>query len=63
MFLRNVVTFGVDNSSSIHSGNCKYNFFVLGEGLEDNINCVGPSEKKFSINFTKSKTRFCLSFH
>lgn len=30
-FVWNVVTFGVDNSLSVHSGNRKNNFLVLGE--------------------------------
>ena len=25
--------------------------------------CVGKQKKKFGINFNKSKTKFCLSFH
>ena len=37
-FTRNVVIFGVDNSSS-------------------------PHEEKFSINFRKSKTKFCVSLY
>ena len=31
-FARNVIIFGVDNSSSSHSDNCKNNFLILGEG-------------------------------
>ena len=31
-FCRNFVIFGVDNTSSSHTGNGKYNFLVLGEG-------------------------------
>ena len=31
-FARNVIIFGVDNSSSSHSDNRKNNFLVLGEG-------------------------------
>ena len=29
---RNVIIFGVDNSSSSHADNCKNNILVLGEG-------------------------------
>ena len=28
---RNVIIFGVDNTSSFHADNCKNNFLVLGE--------------------------------
>ena len=61
-FARNVVIFGVDNSSSSHSDNRQNNFLVLGEGPTYVINGrFGSPEKKFSINFTKSNTKFCLS--
>ena len=37
---------------------------MLGEGSTDNINgSVGTVEKKFNINFSKAKTKFCLSLH
>ena len=61
---RNVIIFGVDNSSVSHTDNCKNNFWMLGEGLTDKINgSVGATEKKFSINFSKAKTNFCFSLH
>ena len=59
--LRMFVNFGVDNSSSSHTDNCKNNFLVLGEGPTYGIN--GSFEKKSSINFSKVNTRFCLSLH
>ena len=31
-FARNVIIFGVGNSSSSHSDNCKNDFLILGEG-------------------------------
>ena len=56
--------FGVDNSSSSHTNNCKIHFLVLGEGPNDDINgSVGALEKNFSINFSKIKTKLCLSLH
>ena len=36
-------------------------FLVLGEG--DVYGSFGAPEKKFGINFSKTKTKFCLSFH
>ena len=61
-FARNVVIFGVDNRSSSHAGNGKNNLLVLDEGLTYDINgSSGATEKKFSVNFTEAKTKFCLS--
>ena len=36
--VRNVINFGVDNSSSSYSGNSKNNFLILGEGQTFGIN-------------------------
>ena len=63
-FARNVIIFGDDNSSSSHADNRKNNFLVLGEGPTEDINdSMGPEERTFSINFSKTKTKFCLSLH
>ena len=52
-FARNIVIFGVDNSS-LHADNYKNNFLVLGEGTTSGINgSCGSPEEKFSINFSK----------
>ena len=46
VFARNVVNFGVDNTSSSHTNNQNNNCSVLGEGsIEGNINTVGSAEK------------------
>ena len=61
---KSVIIFGVDNSSSSHCNNCKNNFLILGEGSTFGINGkVDSPDKKFSINFTKANTKFCLSLH
>ena len=39
-FTRNVVIFGVDNSSSSHTDNGTTNFLVLTEGPTDDINGI-----------------------
>ena len=63
-FARNVISFGVDNSLSSHSDNRKNNYLILSEGPTYGINgSFGTPEKKFSINFTKGNTKFCLSLH
>ena len=57
-FSRNIVIFGVNDSSSSHSVK------VLGEGPTSGINSSFSSPKrKFSINFTDANTKFCLSLH
>ena len=59
---RNVVIFGVDNSSSSQTDNGKNNFLVLDEGPTFSINkSFGSVQKTFSINFSKANTKVCLS--
>ena len=42
----------------------KKNFLVLCEGPTDDINnSIATAKKKFSINFSKAKRKFCLSLH
>ena len=63
-FSRNVIIFGVNNSSLSHTGIRKHNFLVLGEGDSFGINgSFGAPEKRFGINFSESKTKVCLSLH
>ena len=63
-FARNIIIFGVDNSSSSHSDNRKNDFLMLGELLTYGINGkFGSPEKTFSNNFTKANTKFCLSLY
>ena len=61
---RNVIIFGVDNSSSSHADNHKNNFLVVGEGPTFGINGrFGTPRKNFSINFSKANTKCCLNLH
>ena len=56
---RNVIIFGIDNSSSSNAGNLKNNFLILGLGPTFGINkSFGSLEKKISINFTKKILNF-----
>ena len=56
---RNVIIFGIDNSSSSNVGNLKNNFLILGLGPTFGINeSFGSLEKKISINFTKKILNF-----
>ena len=63
-FAKNVVIFGAGSSLSSHTDNCKNKFSMLGEGHTDDVNVsVATAEKKFSLNFSKAKTNFCLSLY
>ena len=61
---RNVIIFGLDNSSSSHTDNSENNFLVLGKGKTFGINgSFYVPEKMFSISFSKAKRKFYLSLH
>ena len=60
----NHIIFGVDNSSSSHTNNCKKIFFILGVVPIFGTNrSFGSQKKNFNINFSKAKTKLCLSLH
>ena len=60
---RNVIFFGVDNSSSSYADNPTNNFLVLGKGPTFGINGkFGSPEIKFRINFSKANTKFALVY-
>ena len=62
--VRNVIIFGVDNSLSSHTDNLMNRFLILGEDPTSGINKSFDSpQKKFSINFSKARTKFCLTLH
>ena len=53
---------GVGNSLTSYINNYKNDYLVLGERDTLGINgSFGAPEKKFNINFSKAKTKFCLS--
>ena len=56
--------FNVNDSSSFHADICKNNFLVLGYSATADINGrIGAANKSFSINFSKTKTKFCVNLH
>ena len=58
----NVIIFEVDNSYHLILIQAK--ILILGEGPAFGINeSFSSPEKKFSINFSKAKTKFCLSLN
>ena len=62
-FGQNVIIFGVDMSSSIHIDNKEINILILGIGPTQGLEHKLTAEKMYSINFTVTKKKFCLSLH
>ena len=62
-FGQNVLSFGADMSSSAHIDNKKKDILVLGKGPTQGLEHTLTAEKMYSINFTVTKKKFCLSLH
>ena len=62
-FGQNVLIFGADMSTSIHIDNKKKDILVLGRGPTQGLEGTLIAEKMYSINFTVTKKKFCLSLH
>ena len=62
-FGQNVLIFGADMSSSTHIDNKKKDILVLGRGPTQGLESTLTAEKMYSINFTVTKKKFCLSLH
>ena len=63
-FGQNVIILWVDISSFLHVDNKKKDILTLGEGHTQGLDGTTlTAEKKYSINFTKSRKKFCLSLH
>ena len=60
---RNVIIFGVDMSSSTKIDNRKKGILILGNGPTQGLEHTLSAEKMYSINFTVTKKKFCLSLH
>ena len=50
-------------STSIHIDYKKKDILVLGRGPTQGLESTLTAEKMYSINFTVTKKKFCLSFH
>ena len=61
--VRNVIIFGVDMSSSKKIDKRKKDALILGKDPTQGLEHTLSAEKVYSINFTKEKTKFCLSLH
>ena len=62
-FVQNVFIFGADMSSSIHIDNKKKDILVLRRGPTQGLESTLTAEKMYSINFTVTIKKFCLSLH
>ena len=63
-FAQNVIISGADMSSSVHANNKTKDILILDEDLAQGLDDTTlTAEKKYSINFTKSNTKFCLRLH
>ena len=60
---KNVIIFGVDMSSSTKTDNRKKDILILSRGPTQVLESTLRAEKMYSINFTKTNTKFCLSLH
>ena len=61
---KNVIIFGVDESSSIHASNKANNIYVLDKGFLQGINDTTLyAEKIYKIKFTVPNKKFVLSLH
>ena len=60
-FGQNVITFGVDMSFSPHIDNKKKDILILGKGPTQGLEHTLTAEKMYSINFTVTRKKFCLS--
>ena len=63
-FGQNVIIFWADMSSSVHANNKLRSMLVLHKDFTQGIdNTTIYAEKLYSVNFTKTNTKFCLSLH
>ena len=61
---KNVVVFGVNNSSLVHNNNKKKDILVPGEGATQGLHDTTiTAVAKYSINFSRSQRKFCLGLH
>ena len=61
---RNVIFLGAGMSSSVHANNKTRNILVLDKDfIQGTDNTAIYAEKIYSINFTKTNTKLCLSLH
>ena len=60
-FDQNVLIFGADMSSYVHVDTKKKDMLFLGKGPTQGLEHTLTAEKMYSINFTVTRKKFCLS--
>ena len=60
---QNILIFGADMSSSAHIDNKKKDILLLGKGPTEGLEHTLTAGKMYSINFTVTKKKLCLSLH
>ena len=61
---RNVIIFGVQENSVVHSNNKTNNIYIMGDGFVQGIaGTILYAEKSYSQNFTAPDKKFVLSLH
>ena len=50
-------------SSSVHVDNKKKDILIFGKGPTQGLEDIQTAEKMYSVNFTMTKKKFCLSLH
>ena len=61
---RNVIIFGVDMSSTLQIHNKGNDILILGDRPTEELDGTTFTAKtKYSVNFTQSTRKFCLSLH
>ena len=58
----NVLSFGIDMSSSAHIDNKEKDILVVGKEPTQGLEHTLTAEKMYSINFTLTKEKFCFKF-
>ena len=62
-FGKNVIIFGVDDSSSVNVDHRKIYILILGKGPANGLaDTTLTAEAEYSINLSKQQKKFCLSF-
>ena len=62
-FGQNIIIFGVDMSSFVHVHSNKKDILILGSGPKQELEHTLIPEKMYSIIFTVTKKKFCLSLY
>ena len=61
---KNVIFFGVDMSSSVHINKKKKYILILGKGAKQRLDDTTlTADAQYSIKFSRSNRKFCLSLH